>query len=99
MHPTAALLGDIFGYIVGGVIWGYLFGLLAGMAFKRMEPDERAVAAALCAWVILSIVAGFGFAHGNGFRFDAGFRFVPGLAAAFFLLRRHYRRLWTPDEA
>lgn len=97
-NATAAFLGEWFGAIVGGVIWGYLFGLLAGLAFKRKEPDERALIAVICAWVLVSIVAGFGMAHGGPFDMTAGLRYLPGATVAFFMLRRHYWKLSSDDE-
>lgn len=97
-NAIAAFLGEWFGAIVGGVIWGYLFGLLVGLALKRLEPDERALMAVICAWILVSIVAGFGLAHRGPFDVTAGLRYLPGAVIAFFMLRRHYWKRWSDED-
>jgi predicted membrane-bound spermidine synthase len=90
-NATAAFLGDWFGAIVGGVLWGYLF-------LRRLEPDERALMAVICAWILVSVVAGFGLARGGPFEVTAGLRYLPGAVIAFFMLRSRYWKLWSDDE-
>ena len=86
------------GELIGGAFATILLGLLCGLAFKSKEPDQRAVAAALCAWVCASILAGFGMADGGPFRFDASLRYLPGAIAAFFYLRWHYGKMWSEEQ-
>lgn len=86
------------GQLVGGFLATTLLGLLFGLAFKSKEPDPRALAATICAWICASIVAGFGFAKGGPFRFDATLMYLPGAVGTFFFLRWHYGKMWTPDD-
>jgi len=91
MYSSEAMAGELIGAVIGGLLFTYLFGLLAGLAFKRMYPDERAVAAAICGWVLLAILVAFTMG------LFAGVFYAPGSVLAFFMLRRHYRKLWEPD--
>lgn len=86
------------GYLIGGFLATTLLGLLFGLAFKSKEPDPRALAATICAWISASIVAGFGFANGGPFRFEATLMYLPGAVGTFFFLRWHYGKMWTPDD-
>lgn len=86
------------GQLIGGFFAVTLLGLLFGMAFKSKEPDPRALAATICAWICASVLAGFGFANGGPFRFDASLFYLPGAIGAFFYLRWHYGKMWTADE-
>ena len=54
----------------------------------------------MAAWLVAYVIAGFGFARSEGeiFRFYAGLGYIPAAVIAFFMLRRHYRKLWQPDE-
>ena len=86
------------GELIGGFLATILLGLLFGLAFKSKEPDPRALAATICAWICASIVAGFGFANGGPFRVEAALIYLPGAVGTFFYLRWHYGKMWTPDE-
>jgi hypothetical protein len=88
----------LLGAFVGGFLLSTLVGLLIGLAFKRKEPSERAIIAAMGGWIGCAILAGFGMADGGPFRFDAGLSYIPGAIAAFFYLRWHYGKMWNPDE-
>jgi hypothetical protein len=84
--------------LLGGVVAMCLLGALCGLAFKRKEPGERALAATIAAWVLGSIIAGFGMADGGPFRFDASLIYLPGAIVAYFFLSWHYRKNWVEDE-
>jgi len=86
------------GQILGGAIAVWLLGLLCGLAFKSKEPGERALFAALTAWVLAGVLAGFGMADGGPFRFDAILLYLPGAILAYFLLKRRYDGEWVDDE-
>lgn len=91
-------MASLLGAFVGGFFISTLVGLLIGLAFKRKEPSERAIVAAMGGWIVCAILAGFGMADGGPFRFDAGLFYLPGAIAAFFYLRWHYGKMWKPDE-
>jgi NhaP-type Na+/H+ or K+/H+ antiporter len=95
---TAATLGDIVGAVIGGILWGYLIGMLIGASLKRLEPDERAAVSVTAAWLVMALIAGFGYANGGSFRLGAGLQYIPGAIIAFLLLRRRYWKLWSDDE-
>jgi peptidoglycan/LPS O-acetylase OafA/YrhL len=86
------------GQLIGGFLATALLGLLFGLAFKSKEPDPRALAAAICAWLFASLVAGFAMANGEPFRLEAALIYLPGAVGTFFFLRWHYGKMWTPDE-
>ena len=94
---TAAMLGKFTGLILA-CLPIYLIGLLAGLFFKLREPEERAMYAAMVAWVASYILAGFGYARFGPFNFAAGLLYIPAAIIAFFMLKRHYLRLWRPDD-
>lgn len=94
---TASWLGFGVGLILA-CLPIYLIGLLVGLAMKAKEPDERALYAALGAWIITYALAGWGFANGGPYRFDAGLMYIPAAAIAFLMLRHHYLRMWRPDD-
>src|SRR5437867_4264522 len=93
----AYLLGT-FGGLILACLPIYLIGLLVGLFLKEKEPEERAIYAAIGAWLAAYVLAGFGKADGGSFRFDAGLFYIPAAIIAFFMLRHHYRRMWKPDD-
>ena len=91
----------LVGFFVGAILAClpvYLIGLLVGLFLQSKEPDERAMYAAIGAWLAVYVLSGFGFANGGTFRFDAGLLYIPAAVIAFFMLRYHYRRLWRPHD-
>lgn len=90
----AYLIGAVF----GGVFITILVGLLLGLAFKSKEPTERAAFAAVFAWIISSVLAGFGMSNGRDFRFEVSLYYLPGAIVAFFYLRLRYGKMWSDDE-
>jgi len=93
------MLGEFVG-MLAACLPIYLLGLLAGLFVRSMEPEERAMYAAMGAWLATYVIAGFGFARSSGtaFNFAAGFLYIPATVIAFFMLKRHYLRLWRPDD-
>lgn len=93
---TAAMLGEGTGMLLA-CLPIYLIGLVAGLFLKSRDPEERAAYAAIGAWMAIYVLAGFGFARSTGtaFSFGAGLFYVPAAIIAFFMLRRHYRNLWS----
>ena len=92
-------MASLLGTIVGGALACTLLGLLAGLVFKGKEPGERALFAALAAWVLAGVLAGFGMADRGSFKFSAILIYLPGAVIAFFYLRWHYRKMWRDDDA
>lgn len=87
----------LLGFLVGLLLAAlpiYLIGLLIGLLFKSRDPDERAIFAALGAFVLASLLAAWGFSDGGPMRWSVAFLYVPAAIIAFFMLRRHYLRLW-----
>lgn len=91
-------MGYSVGIIVGGTLACILLGLLAGVAFKEKDPDERAIYAALIAWIVSGVLAGFGMADGGPFRFAAIAYYIPGAIMALLYLRWHYPKSWQDEE-
>jgi hypothetical protein len=96
-NATAAMLGFLTG-LVFAALPIYLIGLLIGLALKKHDPEERAMYAAVGAWFAVFFLAAWGFANGGSMRWSAGLLYIPAAILAFFLLRRHYFKLWQPDE-
>ena len=91
-------MGYLLGSFVGGFLITTLIGLLIGLAFKKKEPDQRALVAAMGGCLVSCSLAGFGMADGGPFRFDAGLYYLPGAIAAFLYLRWHYGKMWNDDD-
>jgi hypothetical protein len=89
---------NLMGEIVGGALLVISLGLLIGKAFRSKAPNLRAVLAAGTAWVAAGILAGFGMARGEVFRFEAILIYLPGAVIAFLYLRWHYGKDWIDDE-
>jgi hypothetical protein len=96
-HYIAAMLGTLTGLILS-CLPIYFIGLLVGLFFKSKEPEERAMYAALGAWIGIYVIAGFGYADGGAFYFPAGLLYIPATIIAFFMLKRHYIRTWQPHD-
>ncbi len=101
---SAVFLGELFGATIGGALFSLLFsGIIERFAFRSQEPDMRATSTVGLAWVIIAIIAGFGFADGGGFSPFAGLLYLPGAAIVWFWYRRRFRQLWlggqTSEEA
>jgi hypothetical protein len=93
----AYLLGTFVGLLLACLPL-YLIGLLVGLFLKDKEPEERATYAAIGAWIIIYFLSAWGFADGGSLGWSAGLGYIPAAVIAFFMLRRHYRRLWQPNE-
>jgi NhaP-type Na+/H+ or K+/H+ antiporter len=91
------LLGFIFGLLLAALPI-YLIGLLAGLLFKAKDPDERAMYAAIDAYLVAYVLAAFGFADEGPIRWSAGLLYIPAAVIAFMMLRRHYLRLWNAAD-
>ena len=89
-HATAAALGETVGFLFAALPM-YLLGLLAGLPFKSKEPQERALYASILVWVAVFLLTIWSMSFG------AGFYYVPAAIIVYFMLRRHYLRLWEPD--
>jgi mannose/fructose/N-acetylgalactosamine-specific phosphotransferase system component IIC len=97
MSPV--FLGELFGGIIGGALLSLVFsGIIERFAFRSQEPDVRATSTVGLAWFIIAVIAGFGFANGNGFSPSAGLLYLPGAAIVWFWYRRRFRQLWLGDQ-
>lgn len=94
-----ASLGFLFGAFIGGVLISFVFaGIIERFAFRDQEPDKRATSTVGLAWILEAIIAGFGFADGNGFAWLAGLYYLPGAAVVWFWYRKRFREMWTSDD-
>lgn len=94
----AYFLGSLVGYLIGGMLFGALFSaIIEKLAFKEKEPDERATATVGVAWLIMCILAGFGFSEGQGFAWFAGLYYLPGAAIVWLWYRKRYRKAWSNE--
>jgi hypothetical protein len=96
-NATAAWLGFLVGLLLACLPL-YLLGLLVGLVFKNSDPDERAIYAAGGAWLLTFFISAWGFANGGPMRWNAGLYYIPAGIIPFFMLKRHYWKLWQPDE-
>jgi hypothetical protein len=90
-------------FCVGAFIGGWLLTMLIGallerFLFRDLAPQQRASFTIGTAWVICAILAGFGFADGNGFAVFAGLNYIPGALLSAFLFYRRYSRSWSAGE-
>lgn len=91
-------LGSLVGATIGGALFGFLFGLLWGKLFKSLQPDGRALLAAVFGWLSVGLLASWGYSDGGSLQFSAALMYVPGALIAYFFLRRRYRESWVSDE-
>ena len=89
--------GTLFGLILASLPI-YLIGLLVGLFLKEKEPDERAMFAAMGAWIAVFFISAWGFSNGQSMQWSAGLMYIPAAFIAFFMLKHHYRRMWRVDE-
>lgn len=86
------MIAYIAGALIGGIFWGYLFGLVAGrFLFPEGEPQGRAFKASIVSFFACFVLSSWGSYDDTGFDPVSGLLFIPGVAAAFFLLRKRYR--------
>lgn len=87
----AASVGGFFGFML-------ISALVSAFVFKRDEPEARALKTTIAAFVIVAILAGFGNADGEGFKWFAWAIYVPGAIGAYLFWRRHYFKKWDDAE-
>lgn len=92
-------LGFIVGALLGGALISAIFsGIIERFAFRDQEPDRRATSTVGLAWVLIAILAGFGFADDDGFAWLAGLYYLPGAALVWIWYRKRFREMWTTDD-
>ena len=96
-NATAGMIGTIVGLFFAALPL-YLIGLLIGFFLKKHDPEERAMYAAIGAWFAAYFLAAWGFANGGPMNWTAGLLYIPAAILAFLLLKRHYFKMWQPDE-
>lgn len=96
-------LGDAMVYLIGSVVGGtvivLLVALLLSLAFRSSRPTARAAKSVIGAFVILSLLAGFGFANGGPFAWWASVYYLVPAAIVFVYLQWKFKKSWVDDDA
>jgi peptidoglycan/LPS O-acetylase OafA/YrhL len=88
------------GAAVGGLIIVGLIALaLSRTAFKSQRPMMRAALCAGIAWLIASVIAGFGMADGGPYAYWASAYYVIPTLIVFALLARSFNRDWRDNTS
>lgn len=91
-------LGYLVGSFVGGCIAIYLLVLIVGrLFFHNSEPDIKATATVLIAWLLSGFIGGYGHSDGEAFYWPAWMLYAPSAVVVWFLHRRHLQKYWVAD--
>lgn len=91
MNFWPALLGAVFGGVIAMILLSWL---ISAIAYKSFEPDKRAVATVMTAYIIGLVLYGFS----TGGLTEPLISYTPGAIIAFLERRRHYRKHWRDES-
>jgi Ca2+/Na+ antiporter len=96
-------LGDAVAYLIGSLFGGtvivLLIALLISMAFRSSRPTARAAKSVIGAFLVASLLAGFGFANGGPFAWWASVYYLVPAAIVFVYLQWRFKKSWVDDDA
>ena len=86
----------LIGALIGGVmLTGIIAGLVEKVAFRDMEPGKRATFTVAVAWIIVGIIAAFGFSDGGPLSPIPSLYYLPGALIVWAWYRSRYQKAWN----
>jgi Ca2+/Na+ antiporter len=95
MEVKMWFVGAVAGGVIGILLLSFIIEL---MLFKKQEPPKRAISTAGLAYVLATVLYGFGSANGGPFVWDGIIVYLPGAAVVYVWFLKRYQKSWTEEE-